>query len=322
MLPVTVLREAARGFDLDGSHARVLSRQFGKVCLAVHDRAGRRVQLRLVRETPDTVARLTAEARWLTHLGITHRLPVPIPRPWCGAVPTSPVLPAPDGTAWRGVAFRWVPGRHLELGLDARAMRDAGALLARLHLANRDAPPDLAGTRPTWWIPRLFELATTLRDVIHGHGDARGLLPRAMIEALREAHDALQRAHDALPAGPEHCGLIHTDAHQRNLRWTQGGVGLVDFEDFANGRFMFDVACICNATAAHRNAPHLHDALLRGYAGVRALPPGFERDLRVMRAFRRFDFAGWVLSWPRPDLHAWGPSFLAGTPAEIARLLG
>ena len=40
-----------------------------------------------------------------------------------------------------------------------------------------------------------------------------------------------------------------------------------------------------------------------------------------MLAFRRFDYAGWVLSWPRLDLQRWGPSFLEGTPAYVTRHL-
>jgi Ser/Thr protein kinase RdoA (MazF antagonist) len=138
---------------------------------------------------------------------------------------------------------------------------------------------------------------------------------------MKMAAAALHSTEKSLPHDAAHVGLIHTDAHWQNLRVSHRRIGLVDFEDFANGRFMLDIAALMGRVESRRDAPALLDAALAGYDSVRSLPATHRRDLRVMLAFRRFDYAGWVLSWPRLDHQPWGPGFIAGTPDYIARLL-
>ena len=321
MIPTSVLRATRAGFGLGRGTARVLSTRFGKACLAHRDQTGTRLQLRLVRETHDTESRLRSEMSWLRHLHSSHHLAVPFPQQWVTGDMVSPPLDAGDAGMWRAVACSWVRGRHLHAGLDTRAMRRAGAFLARMHGANRDVPPGIVNARPTWWIPRLFELASTLRDLVQVTVAPPADVPAGEVSDLRFAHDALVTAYANLPAGEHAEGLIHTDAHWQNLRFTQQRVGLVDFEDFATGRFMLDVACLWGKVEARRNARQLLDATLEGYASVSPLPQGYARDLHVMLAFRRFDYAGWVLSWPRRDVYAWGPGVLSGLRAYVEQHL-
>lgn len=320
-LPTQVLRAARQGFGLSRGSVRVLSTRFGKVCLAHRTGHGKLTQLRLVRSQPDTVERLDAETRWLQHLAHGHALRVPVPRAWRDGALVSPPLVERNGTHWHALACSWVSGAHLDRGLRRTHFAAAGALLARMHRANTDAPAGIAEARPTWWIPRLFTLATRLRDLVAGTGAPPPGVAPAVTAGLRDAATLLQRAHDALPYDAAHVGLVHTDAHWQNLRFARGGIGLVDFEDFATGRFMLDIAALWGRVEARRDAEALLDALLSGYDQITPLPAAHRPDLRVMLAFRRFDYAGWVLSWPRLDQHAWGPGFLAGTPGYIARLL-
>ena len=321
MIPTRILRRALEGFGLGRGRIRMLSRRFGKVCLAHTRPDGTRTQLRLVRALPDSAFRLTAETRWLMHLAHAHHLDVPIPHAWRGASLVSHELTDESPGAWRAIACSWVAGRHLNHGLRRADFRRAGALLARLHLANADAPTGIAAARHTWWIPRLFELATRLRDVAAGEPAAGAGLSPGVVLGLRQSCVALADAQAALPRGAAHEGLIHTDAHWQNLRFRRDGVGIVDFEDFANGRFMLDVACLWSKVERRRGSEAMLDAVLAGYHDVRSLPTGFMRDLRVMLAFRRVDYAGWVLSWSRPDLLPWGPALLAEAPAYVERQL-
>ena len=321
MIPTSVLRDTRASFGLRRGTVRLLSTRFGKVCLAHRTPVGARTQLRLVMERADTADRLRSEMTWLSYLSTTRGLTVPRPMPSHTGGFVTPTLHARDGSAWRAVACSWIPGRHLNLGMTTSDMRAAGACLAALHGASDGAPAGIAESRPVWWIPRLFELATTLRDVVQDDRELPFGLPSAVAVMLRDCHATLERAHAALPHGAPYEGLIHADTHWQNLRFTQHRVGLVDFEDFARGRFMLDVASAWDKFESRRDAAPLLDALLEGYASGRPLPGGFMRDLHVMLAFRRFDYAGWILSWPRLDLLPWGPSFLAGTAAYIARHL-
>ena len=322
MLPTDILRQARAGFGLRRSPVRLLSRQFGKVCLAVRGMRGHRVQLRLVRATRDIPERLSSETRWLAFLAGEHGLAVPAPMRWAHDGPyVSPSLTSRDGDRWHAVAFSWVGGRHLGRGLTAAEMTRAAAMIARVHVAGAHAPAQIADHRPVWWIPRLLTLATTLRDIVSASGPIPRSVPAALAAGLRHATASLEQAAATLPTGAAHVGLIHTDAHPRNLRWREDRVGLVDFEDCATGRYMLDLACLFTAVAHQPNADRLRDAMFAGYDRVRPLPAGSERDFRVMCAFRQLDFAGWVLSWPRPDLLSWGPALLHGAPAAIASLL-
>ena len=321
MIPTDVLREARRGFRLPRGHVRLLSSRFGKTCLSHRALNGLRTQLRLVQEQGDSGVRLSSEARWLTHLHRSHHLAVPIPQRWHGTDEVSPPITADDGSVWRAAAFSWVRGRHLNFGLDAAAMQRTGAFLAQMHRANRDAPEGISALRPIWWIPRLLELATALGEVVRGGAPLPHRASPSLARELAQAHDALTAAYAALPVGSGVQGLIHTDAHWQNLRFTQQRVGLVDFEDFANGRFMLDLACVWGKVEGRHNDRQLLDALLAGYDRVAPLPDGHRRDLRVMLAFRRFDYAGWVLSWPRQDMFEWGPALLAGTLRYVEKKL-
>lgn len=321
MIPTHILDLAVGGFKLPTGDVRVLSRRFGKICLAHTRRDGTRTQIRLVREKPDSSAGLHAETRWLRHLACTHRLDVPIPHAWHDGALVSPALVVGTQGSWRAIACSWVRGRHLDQGLSQADLRRAGALLAQLHRANADVPVGIADARPHWWIPRLLELATRLRDVVAGDSAAATGLSQATVHGLQRSERDLQSAHASLPVGAASVGLIHTDAHWQNMRFRRDTVGIVDFEDFATGRYMLDLACFYSKVEARRGSEAMLDALLAGYDEVSTLPAGFRRDLHVMLAFRRFDYAGWVLSWPRPDLLPWGPGVLAGAPAYIARQL-
>jgi Ser/Thr protein kinase RdoA (MazF antagonist) len=322
MIPTGILGAARAGFGLPRGRIRVLSMQFGKCCLAHTDRAGRTTQLRLVQEFADTPARLRSETTWLAHLNSVHGLTVPRPLHWLDGTTVSPQLSDSRDNAWRAIACTWVPGRHLDGGMSAREMSRVGRLLAQLHLAHQDAPPEIIASRPVWWIPRLLELSAPLKALIESKAPVEGL-DAALVAGLRRAHEQLAAAWSGLATGPNHFGLIHTDAHQHNLRIARDRVGLVDFEDFGNGRFMFDIATLWAEFDQRSNSAPLLDALLTGYNNTRPLPDDYSRDLHVMLAFRRLDLAGWVLSWPRPDMKRWGPALLAETPhyidAQLAR---
>lgn len=321
MIPTRVLREARAGFALRRGHARVLSTRFAKVCLAHRSPDGTRTQLRLVQSRPGVLERLESEMRWLQHLHQRHGLAVPAPFPWRDGALVSPRLTSRDGGAWHAVRCAWVRGRHLNAGLRARHLHDAGALLARMHLASADAPSGIAAARPTWWIPRLFELATTLRDMIHDDGPLPAVVSPSLALAYRHAHLQLVTAAAALPTGPAHTGLIHTDSHWQNLRFTRRRTGLVDFEDFATGRFMLDVACLWDRVRDRPGAARMLDAILGGYDRVKPLPAHHRRDVHVMLAFRQLDYAGWVLSWDDPAREPWALPFLRATPRRIEALL-
>lgn len=77
--------------------------------------------------------------------------------------------------------------------------------------------------------------------------------------------------------------LIHGDIHQWNDLFHRGEVGIIDFEACGWGYYVCDLATTLYHLGVRADLPILRDALLDGYARVRALPDGYEAHLKYSK---------------------------------------
>lgn len=133
-----------------------------------------------------------------------------------------------------------------------------GAMLARMHLAGRDFPHNMANPRhAAWW------QAASVRLLPH--------LDAADAVLLRD-EIVFQAAHPdtALPQG-----IIHADLFKDNVLLHGDAVaGFIDFYYACNGSFVYDLAIALNdwaRTADNRLNAELAAAFVAGYQSVRPL---------------------------------------------------
>src|SRR5262249_17544055 len=107
---------------------------------------------------------------------------------------------------------------------------DLGRILRELHALPAPTSFRLPDFRP---MPKVEERLRNLSDGLLSQEDAEFLRHRH-----REITEEFSRIEFVLPPGP-----IHGDAHARNLmRFTDGTIKLIDFEDFCHGPREWDVA--------------------------------------------------------------------------------
>jgi len=182
------------------------------------------------------------------------------------AVPTPPPLPTAAGEpflTWRGLLlslFPWVPGRTLSRAeLTARHAQQAGAALARLHLAGESYGDHRPGSyEPDEIERRLLRL--------------KGVSDPAVVEAVAALEPALAHARVARSANVP-LGLIHGDLFVDNVLFDEQGAlaALLDFEQASWGRLIYDIAVTALAFTygADDFRLDLLEALLGGYEAVR-----------------------------------------------------
>lgn len=173
--------------------------------------------------------------------------------------------------------------------IDPADFADLGRLVAQAHDATvrcgyRMAVPradwdteGLVGASPAWGDPlRIAELTGRGRD------DIVAALPR-----LREQLEAYGTPDDRF-------GPIHADLTPENVLRTDHGLVLIDFDDFAAGWHLFDLATALHFYAPHPRFVEYRDALFAGYASVRPLD---DRDYAVFPAMllaRSLTYLGWA----------------------------
>ena len=181
-----------------------------------------------------STAVLQTELHWLTTLRQQTSLwvPEPVPTP-DGQLLTICELPNVADQR-RAALFRWMPGHHKLRSLAAADADRMGACLGELHAfaAGYVPPPGFVRWKLDWGAfaesvvqrpQRLITLAS--------HGE--------QVLAVAVAH--VRAALASLQQRPHAFGLIHGDTNLSNFRFDRRRVGLLDFEAFCFGYFLFDV---------------------------------------------------------------------------------
>lgn len=173
--------------------------------------------------------------------------------------------------------------------LDPEDFAELGALIARVHEATERSgytmavPRDdwdldgLVGVEPAWGDPlRIEELQGEDRAAVEGG-----------IERIREALGVY-----GAPAG--RFGPIHADLTPENVLRTPDGLVLIDFDDFAAGWHLFDLATALYFYTPHPRYDEYRDALFEGYESVRPLDAADREAFPPMLLARGLTYLGWA----------------------------
>lgn len=178
-----------------------------------------------------------------------------------------------------------LPGHH-ELAPDLHHCEQVGAMLARLHVAGRDAPlqqPHLRGL--DWW-------AKTAPQVLpHLDADRAALLR----DELAFQHAAAASADGrALPRGAIHADLFRDNVMFDGLPGHQKLTGFVDFFFAGTDTLLFDIAVCLNDWCTDLDSARLDEqraaAFVAAYARVRPLDSSEHRLMPALLRAAAFRF--------------------------------
>ena len=287
--------------------------------IATSDASRSDLSLRIYPATQHDLAPIAAELAWLSALatGGVH-VPRPLPdesgqfiRMW----QTDPAAPPRHA-----VLLTWLNGRMHDRGLTPERLRRIGTLTAQLHRTAAELTQTGAITTTR------LACKTDLALWAHGRRPGTARLSKRLLALTRPAAQRLLDDLAAFPQDPSAFGFIHGDLHPWNILFARDVAGAIDFSDCGWGHFAMDLAASLQYlkfpladNADHRpQYARLHDSLLEGYASVRALPPGVERQTAVLMVARLFMTLEWILDdWPALDHRAWGPGFLLGIEGAL-----
>jgi len=218
-------------------------------------------------QTPEAIR---SELEWLAALRRDTDLAVPEPvRTLDGALSVEiGIAGVPQRR--RCSLLRWMKGQMLTRGLGPGHLSAVGRLMAGLHqhAAHWQRPAAFARPRYDW--EGLFGDNSFVQAPA---SEVWSRLPRAYYEPFETVTNQLRQVMDEWGQGPDAFGLIHADlATGANVLFWSGEARAIDFDDCALGYWMFDVGVALADWRQEAIYPQLRDALLDGYAEIRALP--------------------------------------------------
>ncbi|MGO2112782.1 MAG: phosphotransferase, partial [Pseudoclavibacter sp.] len=204
--------------------------------------------------------------------------------------------------AWRG-----------EPGPPVDRFRALGEVLGRLHVASRDTGRIAGFTRDSWDADGLAGPAPTWGDATRlAHSDAdRDVLARA-IASVRAELESLGRDDDVF-------GVIHADTTAENVLVDSDELTLIDFDDFGEGYWLFDLATMLFWYSRHPSYADYRAALLEGYAVHVEVPARALAALDTLILARGTTYLGWAADRPGDETSEFIEAELLPVIVELAR---
>ena len=251
-----------------------------------------RYLLRVHRPGYHTPEAVESEAAWLSALRDSLDLSVPEP------------LSTSDGRLAVVAEHEGVPGsrvctllRWMEGGMRSKRtarpthMRMLGRLMALLHEHSTSWKRPDGFVRGAWDWYGLFESWGTAGENYSWVWDKIPTKTRRLYESsARDAADAIED----LGEGEDAVGLIHADLHLGNVLFGEGEARAIDFDDCADGYWLYDMAVALMDLRDRDDWESLRDALLEGYAELRPLPGGIDPYLETFMCARCVSVMLWA----------------------------
>lgn len=198
--------------------------------------------------------------------------------------------------------------------LDQDDMRQLGTVMGRHHLHAESTTPPESLRRPAWDLDGLFG-----PGALWGDGTRlRSLTPEGRL-SLAQAAEAASLVIEALGRDRSVFGAIHADMTFENVLATGNGLVIIDFDDFGEGWFGFDIATALFFATPHPNFATLAEAFLHGYESVRELDPAVGEALDAFLIARGMSYLGWAAHRPGDPASDFAESRLAPWVVEAAK---
>ncbi|MBL3700981.1 phosphotransferase enzyme family protein [Leucobacter luti] len=173
--------------------------------------------------------------------------------------------------------------------LDPADFAELGRLIAGVHDASERSGYTMSVPRDDWDLEGLvgpnFAWGNPLRLT-----ELAGADREAVVAAMRVARSTLSTY-----GTPAHrFGPIHADLTPENVLRTPDGLVLIDFDDFAAGWHLFDLATALYFYTPHPHAAAYRTALFAGYEAVRPLDPEDHRVFPALLLTRALTYLGWA----------------------------
>ncbi len=284
---IDAIKQALAAYDLADPQVRLLARHTNTM-YRVETTRGRYV-FRVSAPGLRTELEIRSELAWLDALRRETDLLVP------EAIPTRSgrrlVRVGSGEAALPGVLFNWIEGRIVGDRVSTTLVRDAGAVLARLHdHADRFKPRGaFSQTRLdrawTFGVPAVLEQA----------GRAPGW-PKARRTLVHEAAARAQEWLDGLFTDPTGLRFLHLDFHPGNWKRVDGRLAVLDFDDTRWAYPAQDLGIALYYLLDGPTEPVLMGAFLDGYARVRPSGVPEAEALQTAVITRQIDLLSFVLA--------------------------
>lgn len=173
--------------------------------------------------------------------------------------------------------------------LPASDFAELGRLAAEVHGASERSGYTMAVPRDDWDVEGLVGVAPAWGDPLR--------LEELTGAALADVTAAIDKIRETLTAYgmPAHrFGPIHADLTPENVLRTPTGLVLIDFDDFAAGWHLFDLATAIFFFTPHPRAAEYRAALFAGYEAVRPLDAADHAAFPAILLARGLTYLGWA----------------------------
>lgn len=173
--------------------------------------------------------------------------------------------------------------------LDAADFAELGRLAAEVHRATEQSGYTMAVPRDDWDLEGLVGAEPAWGDPLR-IDELRGEEREAVVAAIERIREAL----GAYGTPVHRFGPIHADLTPENVLRTRDGLVLIDFDDFAAGWHLFDLATALYFFTPHPRYTEYRDALFAGYEAVRPLDEADHDVFPAILLARGLTYLGWA----------------------------
>lgn len=202
-------------------------------------------------------------------------------------------------------AQRWLEGsRELgsteaddgDAGLEPEHFNQMGRIAARMHHVAEEMAGKQHFKRAPWDAEGLIGERALWGDALTVPG-----LDAAAREQLLRTRSLMLRALAEFGIQPEVYGTIHADFTPENVLVSGENLIVIDFDDFGEGWYLFDLATPLFFFFDHPKYADFRAQLLEGYRAERRLSNDEESLLDLFLVARGYTYLGWAATRPETD---------------------